>query len=46
MTKGEYDEFGGKHVDLKCELADDVRYVELAHGFITTNCYWNTKEDK
>ena len=44
MTKGEYDEFKGKPYNLKCEITEKVRRVNLEAGFIGTNCRWERKE--
>lgn len=44
MTKGEYDEFKGKPHNLKCEITEKIRRVQLEAGFIGTNCRWEIKE--
>lgn len=39
--KNEYDEFGGKPKNFRCELTDELRRVDIEHGFVGTNCHWD-----
>lgn len=38
--KEAYKEFNGESKNLVCELTEDARRVDLAHGFVGTNCRW------
>lgn len=44
MQKSEYSEFGGKPKNFRCELTDELRRVDLEHGFVGTSCYWECAE--
>ncbi len=39
--KNEYSEFGSKPKNFRCELTDELRRVDVPHGFVGTNCYWD-----
>lgn len=39
-----YSEFGGKPKNIRCEITDELRRVDLEHGFVGTSCYWDKTE--
>lgn len=44
MAKGEgkeYEEFGGKLVNFRCELTDELVRVEVKDGLLGTSCKWD-----
>ena len=44
LDKSEYSEFGGKPKNFRCELTENFRRVDLEHGFVGTNCYWESSK--
>lgn len=40
IAQEEYGEFGGKPINLTCELTDDLKALELPRGYVGTNCRW------
>ena len=45
MGKGEgfeYEEFGGRLVNFRCELTDELIGVETKDGLLTTSCVWDS----
>lgn len=39
-----YDELGGRPVNFRCELTDDVDYIDVEDGLFGTSCVWDTVE--
>lgn len=39
-----YDELGGRPVDLRCELTDEVDYIDVPDGLFGTSCKWQAIE--
>lgn len=40
---GEYEEFGGRPVNLRCEITDELSYdVEIKRGLLVTSCVWDS----
>ncbi len=42
---GEYEEFGGKPVNLRCEITDEIVPVEIKRGLLVTSCIWDSIEE-
>lgn len=42
MDRGEYGELGGKPVNFRCELTDEIEYVEGVIGLLGTSCKWDS----
>lgn len=40
----EYGELGGKPINLRCELTDEMVYLEDFNGLFTTSCKWDLIE--
>ena len=39
-----YGELGGKPKNFRCELADEVKYIDVADGLFGTSCKWDSIE--
>ncbi len=38
-----YEDFGGKLVNVKCELTDELVFgVEIENGLLATSCVWDS----
>ena len=42
----EYEEFGGRLVNVRCEITDELSYeVEIKKGFLVTSCVWDSIDE-
>ncbi|MDZ4323066.1 MAG: DUF6795 domain-containing protein [Alphaproteobacteria bacterium] len=49
LSKGggrEYEEFGGRHVNVRCEIKDELVEVEIESGILWTSCVWDFIDKK
>ena len=42
LSKKLFDELGGKPVNFKCELTDNLERVEVKNGLLGTSCHWES----
>ncbi len=45
MARGdgsEYEEFGGKPVNLRCEITNEIVPIEIKRGLLVTSCIWDS----
>jgi hypothetical protein len=43
---GIYDELGAKPVNFRCELTDDIDYIDVPDGLFGTACKWDTVDNR